>query len=131
MEKSENVTVSTHWAYKLLYIAFVVAPILAGLDKFFNILTDWSMYLSPIVTNIIPVQAQTFMKVVGVIEVAAGIIVAIRPKIGGIIVSAWLLAIIVNLMLTKGYYDIALRDLGLSLGAASLSLLSKECCRCK
>ena len=131
MAKPEHVAASTHWAYRLLYIAFVVAPIVAGLDKFFNILTNWSMYLSPMVTNIIPLPAQTFMKLVGVIEIAAGIVVAIKPRVGGIIVSAWLLAIIVNLILTKGYYDVALRDLGLSLGAASLSLLSKECCSCK
>ena len=123
----ENRSGSTYWAYQILHIGFVVAPVLAGLDKFTNLLTNWSIYLSPLVLKTIPVSASIFMRTVGVIEIAAGIIVAVRPKIGGLIVFAWLVAIIINLLLARGFYDIALRDLGLALGALSLSLLSREC----
>ncbi|MCX5709518.1 MAG: hypothetical protein NT088_02155 [Candidatus Omnitrophica bacterium] len=118
---------ATYWAYQVLHVGFVVAPVLAGLDKFTNILTSWSMYLAPAVASNLPVSANVFMRAVGVIEIAAGVIVAVRPKIGGLIVSAWLVAIIINLFLARGFYDIALRDLGLALGALSLSLLSRDC----
>jgi len=118
---------STYWAYQILHIGFVVAPVLAGLDKFTNLLTSWGMYLAPVVERALPVSASIFMRGVGVVEIVAGIIVAVRPKIGGLIVSAWLAAIIINLLLARGFYDIALRDLGLALGALSLSLLSREC----
>lgn len=120
-------TGSTYLAYQILHLGFIVAPVLAGFDKFTNILTNWSMYLAPVVSNSLPVSAHLFMRVVGVVEIIAGVIVAVKPKIGGLIVSAWLVAIIINLLLARGYYDIALRDLGLALGALSLSLLSKEC----
>jgi len=123
----ENKTKSTFWAYQILHIGFVVAPVLAGLDKFTNLLTNWSMYLAPSIANVLPVSASIFMRVVGIVEVVAGIIVAVKPKIGGLIVSAWLVGIIINLLLARGFYDIALRDLGLALGALSLSLLSRDC----
>jgi hypothetical protein len=123
----ENKTKSTFWAYQILHIGFVVAPVLAGLDKFTHLLTDWNMYLAPSVANALPVTTTVFMRAVGVVEISAGIIVAVKPRIGGLIVSAWLFAIIINLFLARGFYDIALRDLGLALGALSLSLLSREC----
>jgi len=119
---------STYWAYQLLHVGFVVAPILAGLDKFTNLLTNWEMYLSPAAAGVLPVSGAVFMRVVGVVEVAAGLVVAFKPKIGGLIVSAWLVGIIINLLLAGGFFDIALRDLGLALGALSLALLSRQCC---
>jgi len=124
MEKKSG---STYWAYQILHIGFIVAPVLAGLDKFTNLLTSWGMYLAPVVAKTLPVSVGIFMRTVGVVEIVAGIIVAVKPKIGGLIVSAWLVAIIINLLLARGFYDIALRDLGLALGALSLSLLSREC----
>jgi len=113
-------------AQSLLYIGFIVAPIIAGLDKFFNLLVHWSIYLSPKFAGILPLTADNTMRLVGVIEVIAGLIVALKPRIGGFIVSAWLLLIIVNLLSIPGFYDIALRDLGLALGAASLAFLSRN-----
>jgi hypothetical protein len=124
----ENKPNSTYRAYQILHVGFVVAPVLAGLDKFTNLLTNWRMYLSPAVVGILPVSGAVFMRTVGVVEVVAGLIVAFKPKIGGLIVSAWLVGIIINLLLAGGFYDIALRDLGLALGALSLSLLSRDCC---
>lgn len=115
-----------YWAYQLLHIAFTVAPIIAGLDKFFNILTSWDKYLSPAYSNLLPIDPMNYMRVIGVIEIIAGLIVAFKPRIGGFIVFAWLVMIIINLLLLPGYFDVALRDLGLALSALSLSLLSKE-----
>src|SRR6187551_2723977 len=111
-------------AYVILHIGFAVLPILAGLDKFFHLLVDWDQYLAPIVTQYVP--AHTFMLVVGVIEILAGLVVAIRPQIGAYIVALWLWGIIVNLFLVPGFYDIALRDFGLSLGAIALGRLSQQ-----
>ena len=113
-------------AYLVLYAGFVALPILAGLDKFFHLLVNWDQYLAPVVTRIIPVSGHTFMLVVGVIEVAAGVLVAVRPRIGAYVVALWLWGIIVNLLLIPGFYDIALRDFGLSLGALALARLSQE-----
>lgn len=114
-----------HQAYQILHWAFVVAPILAGLDKFFNKLTAWSMYLWPPLGNLVG-GAGTFMRIVGAIEIVAGFLVAFKPKIGAPIVALWLLGIIVNLLLLGSYFDIALRDFGLFLGAIALSRLSME-----
>ncbi|MFA5038308.1 MAG: hypothetical protein WC732_01360 [Candidatus Omnitrophota bacterium] len=111
----------------ILRIGFTVAPIAAGLDKFFGIMTDWEKYLSPAFSRLLPVDSIMYMRLVGVAEIIAGIIVAVKPRIGGIIVSAWLLLIVVNLLLMPDYYDIALRDFGLSLGALALAFLSGEC----
>jgi hypothetical protein len=111
-------------AYTILYVGFAVLPIVAGADKFFNLLVNWEMYLAPLATEIVPVTAATFMMIVGVIEIAAGLLVALRPRIGAYVVAAWLWAIIVNLLLVPGYYDIALRDFGLSLGALALARMS-------
>lgn len=111
-------------AYRLLQIGFVAAPILAGLDKFFGMLVDWEQYLAPFLDNLI--GASTFMAIVGLVEIVAGIGVAVKPRIFAYVVSAWLGGIIVNLLLIPGYYDVALRDLGLALGALALGLLSQK-----
>ena len=113
-------------AFLLLRAAFTVAPIVFGLDKFFNLLTDWPGYLAPWIDSLVPGTAQQAMYVVGVVEIAAGILVAIRPLIGGYVVAAWLAGIIVNLVSTGEYYDIALRDVGLLAGALALSLLATD-----
>jgi len=113
-------------AYLLLYAGFVALPILAGVDKFFHLLVNWDQYLAPLVTQILPVTAHTFMLVVGVIEIAAGVLVALKPRIGAYIVALWLWGIILNLLLVPGFYDVALRDFGLSLGALALARLSRE-----
>lgn len=115
---------TTRQAFVLLRTIFTVAPILFGLDKFTNLLTDWTNYLAPAATTVIPVSAQTFMYGVGVIEVIAGIIVALRPRIGSVIVAAWLLGIIVNLLVLSSYFDVALRDFGLLVGALALNRLA-------
>ena len=112
-------------AFRILHLGFVVAPILAGLDKFFDVLVDWDRYLAPVVTDVLPVSAHTLMLVVGVIEIAAGVLVALRPRIGGYVVAAWLWAIIVNLLVLGDYFDVALRDFGLSLGALALARLAE------
>ena len=111
-------------AFLLLRTVFTVAPILFGLDKFTNILTHWTMYLAPQATAIVPLQPQTFMYIVGVVEVIAGVAVAVRPKYGSLIVAAWLAGIIVNLLLLGSFYDVALRDFGLLVGALALNRLS-------
>jgi uncharacterized membrane protein HdeD (DUF308 family) len=113
-------------AYRILQFTFVVAPILAGLDKFFNILTHWSMYLSPFVLKIINYHGEGFMMIVGVVEIIAGIGVIFKPQIFAYIISLWLLGIIINLLLTGQYFDIALRDLGLLLGTLALGSLSQK-----
>lgn len=113
-------------AYLILYAGFVLLPILAGMDKFFNLLVDWSIYVPPVVSQILPFGVGTFLVIVGVIEVAAGLLVLYRPQIGAYIVAVWLLAIIANLLLIPGFYDVAARDFGLSLGALALARLSRE-----
>lgn len=112
-------------AFRILRLAFIVAPIVAGLDKFFNFLTDWDKYLAPVVSDTLGVQAQTFMMIVGVVEIAAGFVVALYPRIGGYLVAAWLLGIIGNLVVLGGYLDVALRDLGLLLAALALARLAE------
>lgn len=111
-------------AFFLLRTVFTVAPIIFGLDKFTNILTDWTHYLAPVATSVVPVTPQTFMYVVGVVEIIAGIMVAVRPRFGSLLVAVWLLGIIVNLLVLGEYYDVALRDFGLMVGALALNRLS-------
>jgi len=112
-------------AFLLLRIAFTVAPILFGLDKFAEVLTDnWSAYLAPQFDDIIPGSADDAMKIVGVIEVVAGLVVAFAPRFGSLLVAGWLGGIIINLLLAGGYGDIALRDFGLMLGALTLARLA-------
>ncbi|MGZ4590641.1 MAG: hypothetical protein ACXV2I_07615 [Actinomycetes bacterium] len=111
-------------AFALLRTVFTLAPILFGLDKFLNVLTDWPRYLAPRFDDIIPGNAHQAMLMVGLIEIAAGVLVALRPHIGGYVVAAWLAGIILNLMLIPGYYDVALRDFGLLVAALALARLA-------
>lgn len=115
-------------AYLALRTVFTIAPILFGLDKFFNLLTHphhWSMYVAPWIDNLVPGTADQLMYVVGVIEIAAGVLVAIAPRIGAWVVAAWLAGIIVDLLTLSGFYDIALRDFGLLVGAVALARLAQ------
>jgi uncharacterized membrane protein YphA (DoxX/SURF4 family) len=121
-----DTSTAAHQACWLLRIGFTVAPILFGLDKFFNWSVDWPDYLAGWVDDVIPGSAQDWMYVVGAIEIAAGVLVAVAPRIGAFVVAAWLAGIVLNL-LTKDppqYYDIALRDVGLMLGALTLGRLA-------
>src|SRR4051812_16654064 len=95
-------------AYKILKFGFTAAPLIAGIDKFTNLLVNWTMYLSPMVSNMI--NAHLFMQIVGVIEIAAGILTIFQPRLSGYIIAIWLWGIIINLLTIPGYYDIALRD---------------------
>ena len=112
-------------AFWLLRIGFTVAPILFGLDKFFNVLIDdWDIYLASQFNDLIPGGANAAMYLVGVIEIVAGLVVAVRPRYGGYLVAAWLAGIILNLLLIQDFYDIALRDFGLLLAALTLARLA-------
>jgi hypothetical protein len=116
-------------AYQLLYLGFIAAPLVAGIDKFTNFLTDWSQYLAPAVVDLLPFSAGTFMLFVGIVEIGAAALVAVRPRIGAYVVAAWLAGIVINLLLIPAYLDVALRDFGLILGALSLARLSEEFAR--
>lgn len=111
-------------AFLVLRTVFTVAPILFGLDKFANLLTDWPNYLASWIDGIVPGTAQQAMYAIGVIEIIAGIAVAVIPRFGAWLVAVWLLGIIVNLLTVPGYYDVALRDFGLLVGAVALARLS-------
>ena len=112
-------------AFMLLRVAFTVAPVLFGIDKFAEILTgDWARYLAPEFNAVIPGTASEAMHIVGIVEIAAGLTVAVVPRFGGPLVAAWLGGIIVSLLLVGGYGDIALRDFGLLIGALSLARLA-------
>jgi hypothetical protein len=114
-------------AYLLLWLGFITAPIAAGADKFFHLLTNWDKYLAPVVDRLLGGYGHQFMLAVGVIEIVAGIGVALRPRIFSYVVAAWLLGIVVNLLLfppSLAHYDVALRDVGLCLGALALGRLS-------
>jgi uncharacterized membrane protein YphA (DoxX/SURF4 family) len=113
-----------HQAFLLLRTVFTIAPIAFGLDKFFNLLTDWEAYLAPWINDLVPGTAHTAMLIVGVVEIVAGIVVAVRPQFGGYLVAAWLGGIIVNLVTLGDYYDVALRDFGLLVGALALARLA-------
>jgi hypothetical protein len=114
--------------YLLLRGAFVVAPVLFGLDKFFNWSVDWPLYLAPWINDIIPGSGQDFMYVVGAVEIAAGLTVLVAPRVGGLLVAGWLAGIVVNLLTNNPpeYYDIALRDFGLFLAAVAFTRLAFE-----
>ncbi len=111
-------------AYQLLHWGFVAAPTLAGIDKFFHLLTNWDQYLAPVAERVLPFSGHVFMMIVGVVELIAALIVAVRPRIGAYVVAAWLGLIIINLLVLRGFYDIALRDFGLFLGALALGRLA-------
>ena len=111
-------------AYALLRVAFAAAPILFGLDKFFDVLVDWPKYLAPWVNDVAPGSAQELMYFVGATEIVAGLAVALKPRYGAYLVAGWLGGIIVNLLTHSGYYDVALRDFGLLIGALALGRLA-------
>jgi uncharacterized membrane protein YphA (DoxX/SURF4 family) len=115
----------TYQAYQILHVGFTVAPILFGLDKFFNFMVEWDKYVAPWVVRIVG-NAHGFMLVVGIVEIIAGLAVALKPRWGGYIVALWLLGIIFNLLTYPGFYDIALRDFGLLLAALALARLSQR-----
>jgi hypothetical protein len=121
---SDRLAEPGYQAFLLLRVVFAVAPILFGLDKFAGVLVDWEVYLAPWIDDILPGSAADAMYAVGVVEIAAGVIVAVAPRFGAPLVAAWLGGIIVNLLTHSGYYDIALRDFGLLVGALALWRLS-------
>lgn len=121
---SRSMTDPGYQAYEILHIGFTVAPILFGLDKFLNLMVSWDKYLAPWMVRIVG-NAHRFMYLIGVIEIVAGIVVAIKPRWGAYVVALWLLGIIFNLLTYPGFYDVALRDFGLLLAALALGRLSQ------
>ncbi|HYJ06804.1 MAG TPA: hypothetical protein VEX43_16830 [Chthoniobacterales bacterium] len=113
-------------AFRILHLGFIAAPILAGLDKFFHLLVNWDQYVPAIVARLSPIGAHELMLIVGVIEIIAGIGVALKPRLFAYVVAGWLALIIVNLLLIPGYFDVALRDFGLFLAALALGRLSQQ-----
>jgi hypothetical protein len=116
----------TYQAYQALHWGFTVAPILAGADKFTHLLVNWEQYLAPAIAKMLPFPGHVFMMAAGLIELAAGVGVFFKPRLFGYVVSAWLACIILNLALSGAYLDVALRDLGLALGAFALAKLSER-----
>ena len=119
-----NVERPSYIAFKILYFGFIAFPILVGLDKYFNFLVNWPVYLSPWISKVI--YPPIYMQTIGVIEIIAGIIVAVKPRYGAYMVAIWLVCKILNLLSIPGYYDIALKDFILFLGALALAFLAKE-----
>jgi hypothetical protein len=111
-------------AYQILHWGFVAAPVIAGADKFMNLLTHWDQYLAPAFARLSPMELHKTMEVVGFVEIVAGLIVALRPRVGAYVVAAWLAGIILDLLLLGSFFDVALRDFGLMLGALALARLS-------
>jgi hypothetical protein len=116
----------SYQAYRILQLGFVAAPVIAGADKFLHLLVNWDMYLAPAIARLSPAGGHGLMLAIGGIEIVAGLLVAFKPRIGAYVVAFWLWGIIVNLLLIPGYYDLALRDFGLSLAALALARLSSE-----
>ncbi|HET6892858.1 MAG TPA: hypothetical protein VFH31_17265 [Pyrinomonadaceae bacterium] len=125
-ETRADVSAPGYQAYQILRLGFTVAPIVAGLDKFFNLLVNWEQYLPAFVNKLVGGYGHELMLIVGVIEIVAGLGVFFKPKVFAYVVSAWLILIVVNLLMIPGYYDVALRDFGLSLGALALARLSSK-----
>ena len=117
MSRTETVISLLRWTFGLV-------PIVAGADKFMHLLTDWDKYLAPAIANFLPMDPHNFMNIVGIIEIVAGVLVLIKPRIGSLIVSLWLIGIAINLLLTGQYYDVAVRDAVMAIGAFSLWMLS-------
>src|SRR5688572_9612293 len=116
----------TRQAFSILHLGFIVLPVIAGLDKFTHLLCNWDKYLAPAIAGILPIDPHHFMLGVGVVEILAGLLVALRPRIGGYVVAAHLVAIILNLTIHPfGYMDVALRDLGLAIGAFAMARLAR------
>ena len=124
--RAESVSSPGYQAFQILRTGFTVAPIVAGLDKFLHLLVNWDQYLPPFVNNLTGGHGHQLMMAVGVIEIVAGLGVAFKPRLFAYVVSAWLLLIIINLLMIPGYFDVALRDLGLCLAALALARLSEE-----
>ncbi|GAB2651463.1 hypothetical protein [Kribbella swartbergensis] len=122
--RREALSDPAYQAFLVLRTVFTVAPIVFGLDKFANLLTDWPGYLAPWIDDIVPGSGQDAMYAVGVIEIVAGVAVALIPRYGGLIVAAWLAGIILNLLTIPGFYDVALRDFGLLVAAVALARLA-------
>lgn len=120
---TSNQIVKSVWT--VLRFTFCIVPIVAGLDKFTDLLTNWDMYLHPGIASMLPFPAHTFMQIVGVIEIIAGILVFAKPAIGGWVVMVWLICIALTLIASGKYFDVAVRDLVMSIGAMSLARLSK------
>ena len=122
----EKIDAPSYQAFRILQFGFTVAPIIAGLDKFFGLLVNWDQYLPSFVNRMVGGHGHSLMYLVGVIEVVAGLGVWFKPRIFAYVVAAWLFLIIANLLMIPGYYDVALRDLGLALGALALGRLSQQ-----
>jgi hypothetical protein len=120
---NSNNIVRSVWT--ILRFTFAIVPIVAGLDKFTDLLTNWDMYLHPGIASMLPFSVHTFMQIVGVIEIIAGILVFAKPVIGGYVVMAWLICIALQLIASGKYFDVAVRDLVMSIGAMSMARLSK------
>src|SRR5665213_1376041 len=116
----------SYQAYQILHITFAAVPIITGLDKFSHLLCNWDLYLAPVVARLSPIGGHSLMLVIGVVEIIAGLVVAFKPKYGGYLVAAWLWGIIINLLIIPGFFDVAFRDFGLSIGALALARLSRE-----
>jgi hypothetical protein len=125
-ERTETKSSPAYQAYQILHGAFVIAPVVAGIDKFFHVLVNWDMYLAPVVARLSPIGGHNLMLAIGGVEIIAGILAAIKPRIGAYVVAGWLLGIVINLLMVPGFYDVALRDFGLALGALALGRLSQE-----
>jgi uncharacterized membrane protein YphA (DoxX/SURF4 family) len=119
---AQSPSLTTTWT--ILRLVFGLVPIVAGLDKFTNLLVNWENYLNPAVLNLIPLSGHAFMQVVGVIEIAAGVLVLARPRLGGLVVSAWLICIALSLIASGKYLDVAVRDLVMAVGAFTLASLT-------
>ena len=117
LTNAEKVATILKWTYGLV-------PIIAGADKFMHILTDWNKYLAPAIVNILPISTGSFMSIVGIIEIIAGVLVLVKPRIGSLVVALWLIGISINLLLTGQYFDVAVRDTVMAIGAFSLYMLS-------
>lgn len=126
VESAPTTSSPSRQAYQLLHFAVVAAPVIAGVDKFLHLLVNWDMYLAPVIAKLSPVGGHGLMLAVGVIEIIAGLLVAFKPRIGAYVVAFWLWGIIINLLLIPNFFDVALRDFGLSLGALALARLSRE-----
>ena len=111
--------------FNLLKLTFGIVPIVAGLDKFANLLTQWDAYISPAIADMLPISPSAFMMVVGIVEIAAGVIVLLRPAIGGLIVAGWLTVVAISLIAGLKHLDVAVRDLVMAVGAFSLSKIAK------
>jgi uncharacterized membrane protein YphA (DoxX/SURF4 family) len=119
MSQAEKVRTLLKWTYGLV-------PIVAGADKFTNLLADWDKYVAPAIADMLPVTPQLFMYIVGIIEIIAGVLVLMKPKTGSLVVAAWLVGIAINLLLTGQYFDVAVRDIVMAIGAFTLFLLSDK-----